>query len=401
MFSQVKPVRNSNYILEPNHIYFDFTMVNNDTTGTLPPPNLVFTETRTNPIVNNASDYYVSVVRFGVETPTLPLMIPQAVLGQSDPNKLIYTVNLTFEYLGVVYESQTNVSFIPQNVNDPIPAPPITQQDLTSEYYYIFSFQHFVLMVNNALQTAFTSLDAAVVGAGGTLPSAIAPYIEYNPTSGDYTLNGDVLGYDSDQNNQTSIYIFMNAPMYTLFSSFESKNYGYTNITGGKNFQLVLRNINNGSNVYTPSPPSPSFYQSYGEYPTAPLWVPIESLVFQASLLPIVPEQQTRPLIFNSDVLFGTGGNNSAIGSTLTDLQVYLTTGTEYKPLLQYAPSAEYRLIDLIGENPVNSIQISCFWKDKYGNLNPFKLGSGCGASMKILFRKKAFPNTEKEYKEI
>jgi hypothetical protein len=399
MFQKSKPIRNSNYMIEPNHIYFDFTMVNNDTTGTLPPPPLVFTETRNNPIVNNASDYYVSVVRFGVETPTLPLMIPQAVVGQSDPNQLIYTVNLTYEVGGIVYESQTNVQFIPQNVNDPIPKPPINAQDLTSEYYYVFSFQHFVLMVNNALQTAYTALAAAV--APTVLPSALAPYIEYNPTTGDYTLNGDVLGYDSDQNNATSIYIFMNAPCYTLFSSFESKNYGYNNITGGKNFQLVLRNINNGSNIYTPSPPTPSFYQSYGEYPTAPLWNPVESLVFQASLLPIIPEQQTRPLIFNSDVLFGEGGNNSAIGNTLTDLQVYLTTGTEYKPLIQYAPTAEYRLIDMIGENPVNSIQIACFWKDKYGNLNPFRLASGCGASMKILFRKKMFPEIEKEYKEI
>lgn len=398
MFNQ-RPT-NSNYMLEPNHIYFDFNMINNDTTGTLPPPNLVFTETRNNPIVNNAEDYYISVVRFNVETPTLPLMIPQVNLGQSDPNELIYTVNLTFDVSGTIVESQTNLVFIPQNLYEPVPQPPLTKQDLTSEYYYIYSFQHFILMVNTALKQAMNDLDTAVTAIGGTLPTLNAPYIEFDPVNCDYTLNGDTTGFNSDLTNDLSIYIYMNSPLYSLFSSFESKNYGYTGITGGKNFQLVLRDINNGSNIYTPSPPSPSFYQSYGEYPTSPLWNPVLSLLFQASIIPIVPEQQSAPLVFNSDVLFGAGGNNSAIGNVLTDIQAFLSKGNEYKPIVQYVPQAEYRLIDLQGQSPVQSIQISCYWKDRFGNLHPFTLASGCNASMKILFRKKLYPEIEKEYKD-
>jgi len=400
MFSNRPPV-NSNYMVEPNHIYFDFNVVNNDTTGTLAPPNLIFTETRNNPIINSAKDYYMTVVRFYVETPTLPSMIPQAQIGQLNPNVLIYNVNLAYSYGGVLYESQTPLIFIPQNLNAPNPTPPIVQQDLTSEYYFIYNFQHFVLMLNNALQTAFTSLNAQVVGAGGTLPSALAPFMEFNPTTAEYTLNADVLGYDSDLSITSSIYIYFNSPLYTLFSSLESRNNGYgSNITNGKNFQLVVRNINNGSNIYTPTAPAPSFYQSYGEYPTSPLWCPIASIVFQASLVPLVPEQQSTPLVFNSDVLFGAGGNNSSIGNVLTDLQVYLTTGQEYKPLIQYSPTAEYRLVDLIGDNPIQSIEIACFWKDKFGNLHPFQLASGCYSSMKILFRKKLYPEVEKNYRE-
>lgn len=395
MFSN-RPV-NSTYINDPDHVYFDFNMVNNDTTGSLPPPNLVFNETRTNPIINNAGEYYVSVVRFSVETPTLPLMIPHVQVGQSNENLLIYTVNLTYTHAGVSYESQTNLEFLPQNVNESIPNPPITQQDITNEYYFIYSFQRFVLMLNNAFNDAFTDLDTQVSGAGGALPSTLPPYMEFDPNTSQYILNADVNGYDIDSSG--TIGIFFNSPLYTLFSSLESLNMGYSGITGGKNFQLVVRNINNGSNIYTPTPPSPSYYQSYGEYSTSALWCPISSLVFQASLIPIIPEEQSKPLIFNSDVLFGEGGNNSAISNTLTDLTVFLDKGSEYKPLVQYSPTAEYRLIDLVGNNPVNSIQISCFWKDKFGNLHPFKLASGCFASMKILFRKRVYPLVEKDFR--
>jgi hypothetical protein len=370
-------------------------MVNNDTTGTLPPPNLIFTETRNNPIVSNAGDYYISVVRFQVETPTLPLMIPQAQIGQTDPNKLIYTITLTYTdpTSGNHYEKQTNLTFIPQNLNEPIPSPPIVQQDITSAYYFLNNFQHFILILNNAINQCFDDLEVDVVAGGDTLPTSNAPFMEFDPINCLYTLNGDILGYETSNVNHISI--FMNSPLFTLFSSLEAYNFGNSGIVNGKNNQLILRNIRN-TNIYTPVAPSPSYYQSYGEYSTSPLWNPVISLSFQAALVPIVPEQQSKPLIFNSDVLFGEGGNNSALSNVLTDLQVFLTKGNEYKPLIQYTPTAEYRMIDLQGNQPIRSIQISCFWKDRFGNLHPFTLASGCNASMKILFRKKTYLTGEK-----
>ena len=37
-------------------------------------------------------------------------------------------------------------------------------------------------------------------------------------------------------------------------------------------------------------------------------------------------------------------------------------------------PSAEYRFIDLMGNNDINTIDVSVYFKDKRGNLNPFIL---------------------------
>jgi hypothetical protein len=60
-----------------------------------------------------------------------------------------------------------------------------------------------------------------------------------------------------------------------------------------------------------------------------------------------------------------------------------------YKPNLIYVPSAEYRMIDMFGDNDITTFDINVFWKDKRSNLIPFTLQSGASASMKILFRLK------------
>jgi hypothetical protein len=39
----------------------------------------------------------------------------------------------------------------------------------------------------------------------------------------------------------------------------------------------------------------------------------------------------------------------------------------------------------------LNKIDLIVFWKDIYGNLNPFYLMPGCNANVKLLFRRKHF----------
>jgi len=72
-----------------------------------------------------------------------------------------------------------------------------------------------------------------------------------------------------------------------------------------------------------------------------------------------------------------------------------LDTGTEYKPFIYYEPTGEYRLADLYSDIPVYGLQFNVFWKDSFGNLNPFLLSIGSSATMKLLFRKKSF-NSDK-----
>jgi hypothetical protein len=124
------------------------------------------------------------------------------------------------------------------------------------------------------------------------------------------------------------------------------------------------------------------------QYSTLPVWNPVSSFVFLTSVLPINPESISIPAAANS---INNGGNNSAIGTVLTDFEITLEKGWENKPTINYTPSAEYRLVDLNGNAPLSTIQLSIGWRDRSGVFRPLNIGPNGFAQIKMLFRKKDF----------
>lgn len=366
----------------PHHIYYNLGMINNDTIGSAPVP-LVFNEIRSSPFLQMPQDYYMSVVRFSMQTSTLPVMVPQVMLGQPDETKLIYSITLTYQ----TFEYQQYVEYIPYDLTQPQPRPPVEFQDLESDYYFVYSYQHWIYMVNQTFISAYNGLKALILAddVNAVLPTIYPPFMEFDPVNLLPILDTDELGYAATLASPIGIYF--NKPMHTLFSSFPYIKYGFQ-VPGGKNFKLDIHN-NNGMNVINLA--NYNALQTYAEYSCAGLWNPINALVFTTSLLPIVPELISVPRIFNSESdLFNTGNNNN-IQPVLTDFIVPFSPTNTYKPTIDYTPSGEYRLADLYGTNPLSALQMSVFWKDHFGNLHPFILGSGCSASVKIMFRRKTF----------
>lgn len=367
------------------HIYYNLNIINNQKDVNAPPPVLRFEETRNNPYLLNPSEYYCSVVRFQMDTPSLPLFIPIIETGQANPDKTIYTITLSYDYLGTTYDAQESIIFESENLNEPAPSPPLTSQDISTQYYYLGSFFHWITLVNKTFETAYNNLNAQITGAGGALPSANIPFMEWDPITATAILDADELGYNDALANP--IKIFFNNPMFNLFCSFDFDFLGY-NQPAGKNYRLNVYNVNNTNRLLLPTYTALQMYQ---EYSTAPLWCPISSIVFTTSLLPITPSLVSVPKTFGSNSSLISSGNNSAINSILTDFEVALTKGTEYLPQINYTPAGEYRLIDLIGNNPLSSIELTVYWMDKFNNLHPFYLNSGCSANLKLMFRKKSF----------
>src|SRR5512137_1326330 len=106
---------------KPYHIYLDLDVLNNDTAPTSRAPVLSFEETRTHPFLEgSASDYFVSIVRFSIQTGTsLPVFIPRIATGATDNptndiNKTIYKITMTYE--GATHAEKTSsVSYTPYN----------------------------------------------------------------------------------------------------------------------------------------------------------------------------------------------------------------------------------------------------------------------------------------------
>ena len=421
---------NSRISNEPYHIYYDLNIINNDTTGQLPPPALQFTEIRANNYLQNPTDYFASVVRFSLETPTLPVVIPQVIVaptqtGAGDENKTIYTITLehpTFTNAPAVDLCiQKNVIYVPQSNPNyfAVPAKPVSFQDIESDYYNIYTYQPFIDMINTALKTAWA--DVATATTLATLATLAgtpnnAPYLYWDNERNVATFCVPQQLYETPSpNNPTPTYlaslttpikIWFNAPLYTLFSSFISyqNGYGQPENSHGRNYQILFPNTTVPNPFLSRIPQTgaslpPQLPITYTEplititqeYPTTPLWNPIQSITFTTSLLPIAPSLTSVPILFGKGSSLSSKGNNSNISNVLTDLEVSLVKGSEYKPNLLYSPAGEYRLFDLNGNAPLNAIELSVFWKDTFGQLHPFKLGAGCNASLKLMFRRKDF----------
>jgi hypothetical protein len=174
--------------------------------------------------------------------------------------------------------------------------------------------------------------------------------------------------------------------MYQLFSSFPVVINNLTSSLLGINLQIDT-NTYGGSNLvqYPPTSPTYTAIQVFQEYSTIALWTPITSIVFCSNTLPIVPNQVSAPLLFYDGRVI-TSGNNSNIAQVITD---FVSDTGIYKPNIVYNPQAEYRLVELQGNRPLTNVDISIFWKNRFGELIPFRLSSGSSATIKILFSKK------------
>jgi hypothetical protein len=126
---------------------------------------------------------------------------------------------------------------------------------------------------------------------------------------------------------------------------------------------------------------------------TDTLWSPVQSLVFNTQLLPLVKEFQSEPTVLGA----GNLGNSaptvpSAFQPIATDFEVSLSDlGADlWRGFIQYNPTAEYRMADMAGQQPIRSIDIQVFWKSRLdGQLYPLNMFNLSSVSIKLLFRKK------------
>jgi hypothetical protein len=378
----------------PDLVYYDVTITNLEGVDTVPPV-LYFNETRNSPFILDPESYYLSIVRFTLDTPSLPVFQPEIVPNQSNRDLTIYTVSLSWTNPVAPFQTfnqQQPVIWSPQIVASPLPAPPSQTsnklQNNSTGYYETLNYQYWIYLINQTFIQCFANLNAQVVAAALVLPTIHAPVLSWDTVNNIAIMNADVAGYNTSSANHIGIYF--NPAMFQLFSSFPCFILSYQTAVAGKNVQIQPLGFG-GANIveFPPSAPPASQYQAYQivqEYSTVALWTPITSIVFTSNTLPIVPNNISAPLLFINGQIFNNGGNNSNISQVITD---FVSDTGIYKPSIVYTPTAQYRLVNLVGNTPVYNLDINVFWKDRVGVLQPFRLTSGSTATIKILFQRK------------
>jgi hypothetical protein len=371
-----------------------------DTTGSSLP--VVFDQNRASAYLRNPSEYFLSVQRFTIDNTSTPLFIPQPILGNNSTSNTIYSICIIA--YGTNNPTSTTIQWVPEDLTIPAPPTPIQQNDLQNPYYYCYSYEYFINLINNAIATL-------------GLTNSIS--ISFDSGTGLFTIQADVASFRTDiygftiGTAATKYQFFMNTALYNLFASFNSVYWGgqggtlLTNTVAagtGLDYQILFTtnpgvsftygyNTNLVTNTYV----SPNINTVYTvqNYNSLPLWSPIKSIVITASKLNVVSEMVATPVVYQNGININAGKQNTDILPTLLEFSSNLTKGTEYKPSIYYEPTGEYRLTVLYSDVRTDALQFQVFWKDSFGNLNPFLLSLGSSATMKLLFRKKSF-NSDK-----
>jgi hypothetical protein len=243
-------------------------------------------------------------------------------------------------------------------------------------------------MVNIAFASCFATLGGLAVLPVG----AEAPYMILNPND-TFSIIAQVANYD--ETLATPINIYMNLALSQCFGSFATNFIGY-NTVNGKDTQYLV--YDQGDNLYIPPntlpvPATADYYEMNQEYASlADISAQgVQRIVFTTSM-PIRSEQIPIP------VPYGTSSNDNTSNNEQSNYQLVLTDfipstgGSGIDNLsgnIVYLPTAQYRYVDLITDDPINEIDLRIWWCDSADNLYPVLLPLNSACSVKILFEHK------------
>ena len=332
-----------------DHIYVHTSMINDSDSDKIP---LQTSYSKGDAIIENCHLYKMAISKFELSTLDLPLCIPRILIDgvNTDVNKLCYSFTLRYG----TTDKQVFCTFTPQNVNAKVPTSynPLTKQDLSTDYYYLNSFNYMIDILNDALNTAYTELNTAI-GDIGSFP----PFLSYS--DGYLILNADVNKYADGIDNQ--IKIFCNASAYVLLSGFLTED--STDLTNGKNYRFKM--INNGNVLSLDDYNAITMIQ---EFKSAQNWVPVKSIAITTSNVPVFGEIVSYPNVFQPKQDFNDNSNQSV--DVITNFSVDLDSNpTGYMPSVTYSTTNAFRFVDLKQVSSISDINISVYWRDEYGKL--------------------------------
>ena len=363
----------------PSRVYYDVLISNLDNRQNRPEP-AVFSQTRNTPFIMDPSKYFLSIVRWTLDTSSLPIftpmMDPRAGNGLIDADTTIYSI--TLQYGDVI--SRAPVRFIPQDLKASVPLSPFQLggiQNNNQGYYYVYAYAYVIFLINNCFRAAFDELVILAAAAGTPLPVAtVAPYLTFvNTTQTAFlTCSNDGFGPATIGNK---IDIYFNTSLASLFSSFPYEiEYGVGQF--GKNFKLIL---DIGVDIALADPT----FIIEQEYSTISVWNPVMSISVMSNNLGVIQNVEGKPTLYYNNTLLNGSGNNSVSSNLITDF-----VADVYVPSIIYVPSAEYRRIELVGNMPLSNLDLAIFWKDRVGVLNQFLLPVGGSCSIKLMFEIKS-----------
>jgi len=426
----------------PDFVYYNATIVNNtvQTTQQADDPNITFQDTRQSAIIKDSSQYNVAVQNFSINggTKSLPVFIPTiAPTSSTDVTTTAYTITLSVFDGSAYHQSTQSIIWKPENITAftqiPLTATPL---QLESDYYYCYTYTHWVDLMNQALQAAWTA------AGGGSSFGTQCPFFEFDETTGLFSLSQDantsVIPYGSTLPQPFHVasssssptgkaytsgeysFVGMNANLEGLLANFDTVYYADGQSWQGQSYTLPecvfnfgLTNLLSGSvggspvGVSLKTKPQVSSYQLTNPFTgglitnayfvrqtqdfisTGTLWSPIASFVLGTSQIPVRMENSSNPISIGSANI-GSNGSAANFQKVLLEVPINAVTADLWRGWVLYEPLVPtFSSLDPVHDG-VTQLDVSVYWRNRLTNsLTPLKLYNSGTMSLRLKLQRR------------
>lgn len=323
-----------------------------------------YDETLTNPVLSCPQDYSMSVIRFSLPIDQIPLLKFPSDVENINPNVSYCEIGVRVAGVNYMYP----LIYIPRNtlsqpVSSALSSPYFTNDQSISQYYDIFSINHMITMINTALSAAFT-----IAGLLGDVP-----YYMWDSASELITL------YIPTSMMTSGNQVVVNKYMKDYLAAFEYYQDGNT-----INAPLFYH-MNNPKNLAMGG-----YHAHIQEYVAIALWMDIRKIIIVSRTLPICTEILPDQITTQTTQLPQFSGISSTL-PVVSDFVLSYDQFNQISSVIVYNPSAQYRFVDLVGNTPINKIDLQFFYMDRFGNKLPIYISPSNEISVKIAFIRKDF----------
>lgn len=357
-----------------------------------------YSVTKNDSIIDKASDYYLSVLRFTIPLDATPLFIMPIIPNTCTiPVPLGYP-DLTPFIIGIKYNGNyfpINLNYVAQDYTPIVAQCKPLQNSLLqviSPYYYVYNYEVLLNMINAGITTVLTNS-----GLLALFPGYIAPYFYMNPSTNLISLVIPKYFTEVVAPAVAIPELYINNVLNTYLDGFNTTYNGTGNLKGN---DVIFKFNTRPDNFYVPNgttevattipgialPATPYYYRFIQEFSCLEYWTSLRRIIVSSNSLPT--RNQYVPVANNSNIITNT--NTNAIVSTfpiIADLMLQLDNSPGLsRSMCYYNPTAQYQLVDLISNGEIRNIDISLFWEDRDGNLYPIELSLLQQCSIKLGF---------------
>lgn len=362
-----------------------------------------FNEINQNNVVENTSNYSLGILRCCIPTiGSIPRLIFPVQIGQIDYDK-------TYNKFTLIYYDATNavkasvsrnVMFKSEIIN-PTPATtgpysyplaPISKQDVSGYYYFIYHVESVVKMFNDTLYAAYQDLVTACAALAPpiVLDPLLFPFITYTEETQLFSMcapaNTGVNNFRTDllpginifMDDYTQTLLNLNCSYYTDNARPQPGAIWRVNVYNQYDNIVTYKNKDGTGTLI-------NYYQMQADQSSIPAWQAFQSIVFVVNqgLSLSIQETDSIPVDFQQPTSSSFDKPNLPI---LCDFEIDQELWAKSTQYIQFQASSreQVRLISMGSNNPVKNMNLSVYWKSNFGSRYPVQLTASAPLTLKL-----------------